>query len=490
MNKLIRKKSWRRLFFSLAMTSLIVTFIITAANGGLFSRFYTMYEKNLIRSCADTVSALDLTDRTAAVEKLRDMEYKHSVSLILYENNIPVYSTLGQSIYQRPELDGFDFLTGSRNEFTVTERDPDRFGGVFYMAQSAWGSEFMIYSRTYGERTVEVIINAAIIDTGAAFAMRFVMAVMLGGLVLMLIVSVWLSMRFTRPITQMSEAARRMTRLDFSSKVEVDSDDELGELASSLNTLSDSLQGALGELEEKNKRLEGEIEAERRLDEMRKGFVVNVSHELKTPLAIIQGYAEGLTDGVADDKEKAMHYCEVIKDESERMHSLVLRLLELSRYESGFELNKEEFDFASSVLNIVDVNFDGIEKKQVALEIDLPERMTVMGDRLMLEQAVQNYLGNALSHVDEGGEVRIYTEPYGEGTRLCVFNSGSQVAQEDMEKIWHSFYRADKSHNRAQGRYGIGLSIVKAVMVAHGKDFGVFNTEDGVVFWLEIEAIV
>ena len=486
MRKCINKKSWRRLFLYLAMISLLFTIIITAANGSLFTRFFTIYEKGLLRSCADTAGKMDLADRESATKTLNKLEDEHSVQINLYQDGRLIYSTLSQSIYTRPGLDGFDLLIGSDNSIEITDKDADGFGGTFYEAQSATGTEYTVYSRDYSGRTVEVMIKNSIIDTSAAFAMRFIMSVMLAVLILMLIASVWLSMRFTKPITQMNEAAQRMTQLDFTSKVEVDYDDELGELAQSLNTLSDSLHTALQQLQEKNERLEDEIEAERRIDEMRKGFVVNVSHELKTPLAIIQGYAEGLVDGVADDEEKRRHYCEVIKDESERMHKLVIRLLELSRYEGGFDLNKEVFDLSASVLNIIDVYSEALESRGIDLEIDMPERLLSVGDAFMLEQVMQNYVSNALSHVDDGGRIKIYTEPYNDGMRLCVYNSGSQVDYDDLEKVWQSFYRADKSHNRAQGRFGLGLSIVKAIMVAHGSDFGVFNTDDGVVFWLEI----
>lgn len=472
---------------SMATISVAFVLIIAAVNGGFFARGFTRYEKGLLRACADRAGEMDLDDREAATEGLRAMEDNYSVQFNLYENGKLIYATLGQSIYNRPGLTGFDVLTHADDPTVVLDSDTDRFGGVFAEVQVRSGTEYIVYTRAYGERTVKVMIRNSIIETSAVFSMRFVLTVMLASLFLMLAVSVWMSMRFTRPITQMNEIAQRMARLDFSCKTQVDSDDEIGELARSLNTLSDSLHAALRELQEKNKRLENEIEAERRVDEMRKGFVVNVSHELKTPLAIIHGYAEGLMDGVADDEAKRLRYCEVIKDESERMHKLVIRLLELSRYESGFDVKKEVFDLSASVLNIVDVNGGTIEKKGVRLSLDIAEREPVMGDPIMLEQVIQNYIGNALSHVNDGGSIRIYTEPYHGNLRLCVYNSGSHIEHDDLENIWQSFYRADKSHNRAQGRFGLGLSIVKAIMIAHGKDFGVFNTDDGVVFWMEAE---
>ncbi len=488
MKNAINRKSWRRLFLNMAAISLAFALAVAAANGSLFNRTFASHEKRVLRSCADKAAALDLDDKKAALEALRSMEDGQSIQFNLYENGVLVYSTISQSIHLRPGLSGFDLLIPVGGDAEVTRRDEsvDRYGGVYSTQVVANGTEYIVYSRDYDGRRVDVMIRTGIIQASASFATTFLMIVVLVGLIAVMIANVWFSLRFTRPISEMNGIAQQMAGLDFSRKAPEKGDDEIAELASSLNTMSDSLAAALQELQEKNARLEGEIEAQRRLDEMRTGFVANVSHELKTPLAILQGYAEGLAEGVADDPEKRERYCRVIREETDRMHKLVIRLLELSRYESGAETRQESFDMASSVLNIVDLLSDKIEKSGASLELTLPDRLPAAGDPLMLEQAVQNYLGNALSHVDAGGVIRVYTEPYKAGLRLCVYNSGSHVAEEDLENVWQSFYRADKSHSRSGDRFGLGLSIVKAVMVSHGADFGVFNTGDGVVFWLEI----
>ena len=478
--------SWRRLFLTMTAICCLFALAVALANGGLFLATFTAHEKDVLRSCADAAATVDVTDQKAAAEALRELEEKDSVQFNLYEGDALIYSSISRSLWMRPGFSGFDFLIRGEDQQEVADLGEDAYGGRYTEVTDPADVTYLVYTRAYEGRTVEVMIRKQIIEAGADFANRFMLMVMTVTLLVVLIVNVWLSLRFTKPITEMNEVARQMAGLDFSRKASLTGGAELAELAASLNVLSDNLDAALHELQEKNARLEGEIEAQRRLDEMRSGFVANVSHELKTPLAILQGYAEALDSGVADDPEKRARYCRVIREETERMHELVLRLLELSRYENGDAVAGEAFDLTACVANAVDRLAPRLEEKQAALTLDLPERLPAVGDALMLEQAVQNYLSNAVSHIPTGGVIRIYAEPYGEGERLCVYNAGSHVAPEDMENVWQSFFRADKSHNRAEGRFGLGLSIVRAILVAHHADFGVFNTEDGVVFWLEV----
>lgn len=477
--------SWRRLFLSMAAISVLFTAVVLVANGGLFTAAFTAHEKRVLRSAADAAAAVDVNDRAGAEEALRALEEGDNVQFSLYEGETLIYASLRQFGPARPGLSGFDLLVRSEDQRQIADLGEDGEGGRYTEVTDGMGVSYLVYTRTYDTRTVEAMIPLQIIEAGSGFATRFTLVVMTVALLVVLIVNVWLSLRFTRPITEINDVARQMTRLDFSRKAAVRGKDELAELAGSLNAMSDSLDAALRELQEKNARLEDEIEERRRLDEMRSGFVANVSHELKTPLAILQGYAEALEDG-ADDPARRERYCRVIREETERMHGLVLRLLELSRYESGAAVSAGPVDLTACAANVVDRLCARLEEKKVVLSFDLPERLPAEGDPVMLEQAVENYLSNAISHVPEGGEIRLFTEPYGEKERLCVYNAGSHVAPEDLENVWQSFFRADKSHNRAEGRFGLGLSIVRAILVAHRADFGVYNTEDGVVFWMEI----
>lgn len=485
-----KRKIWHKLFYSLAVVFVIFASAVLVANSTMFETFFTACEKSALRIYEQKVASVDLTDRDEANDKLREIELDGNVTISIYWGEIPIYSTIHRSAgTHRPNLNGFDMLIGQRSSnMTVLESSKDRFGGTFSTIVSDDGIQYLVYSADSGNYTIDIMIVQSLIQNSASIASRFTIIIMSVFLLIALVWSIMFSRRFAKPIMQMNGIAVKMANLDFSQKVEVDSDDEIGRLATSLNELSESLDTALRELNEKNAKLQDEIEAERKLDVMRKGFVANVSHELKTPISIIQGYSEGLIDGMAEDSEQREKYCRVILDECKRMHSLVINLLELSRYQSGIDANKEEYDLTGTILNIVDKNSSAMDSKHVNVKFDFNEREPVIADPMMMEQVIQNYISNAVSHVPDGGNISIYTEPYGDDNlRICIYNSGSHISDDDMENIWQSFYRVDKSHNRTAGRFGLGLSIVKAIMLAHGRDFGVFNTDDGVVFWSEFE---
>jgi signal transduction histidine kinase len=279
-----------------------------------------------------------------------------------------------------------------------------------------------------------------------------------------------------------------MAKLDFSQKVKTKQNDEIGKLGGSINNLSDSLNDALVDLNEKNKRLLDEVEQEKKLDRIRKSFVSNVSHELKTPISIIQGYAEGLklmNDGA--DSSSA-EYCDIIMRETEKMNELVLQLLELSSLESGGnQLNTEEFN----IKDFVDGYFKGIkivlEEKQIKSEIDIIPDAIGQGDKVKLNMVLNNYVSNAIAHIDGERIIKVSLEEESDAYRVYVFNTGEHIKSEDIDNIWQSFYRADKSRSRSQGRFGLGLSIVSAICNLHETEYGVENTQGGVRFYFDIK---
>ena len=481
-----KNKIWVRLFINIAVVFAAFVLCVVLASSTLFKGYYTNYEKGRMRACALQVSQISIEDRDAALLLLQSAESGYNVSLTLYQNNIPVYSTLRRPAgAHRPDINGFDLLINRPDDITLIEQEKDGEQGVFSRITGGEG-EMLVYTYAPADNglSVEVRMEQSVIENSSLAAGRFMIIIAAVCLLGALAWSVLFARRFVKPIENMNSVAIGMASLDFSRKVEIESDDEIGNLGRSLNELSASLDNALSELNERNRRLQNEIDAERRLDQMRKGFVANVSHELKTPISIIQGYAEGL-DGADDEQRKK--YCEIILDESRRMNELVIGLLELSRYESGVGTNKGVFDLSASLINLADCNRSSLEAKRVLLSLEFPERLDVVGDRVMTEQVIQNYLSNAISHVNEGGTIKIYTQQYEQGVRVCVYNSGSHIDEERTGDLWQSFWRADQSHNRAEGRYGLGLSIVRAIMTSAGLDYGVFNTDDGVVFWAQVE---
>lgn len=294
---------------------------------------------------------------------------------------------------------------------------------------------------------------------------------------------------FSMPIRLLNVNAKKMANLDFSIKAPVLTKDEIGELASSMNTLSEKLESTISELKSANIELAKDIEKKTQVDEMRREFLSHVSHELKTPIALIQGYAEGLKDNLCDDEESREFYTEVIIDEAVKMNTMVKRLLTLNEIEfGGVKLNIECFELVGFLKEIISAKSLLLGDTGASIIFDEVGPVNVWADEYMIEEVFTNYLINAIHYVKAGGEIKVYFEKYQGMVRINVYNQGNNIADEDINKIFDKFYKADKARTREYGGNGIGLSIVAATMSAHGKSYGVYNVPDGVVFYFDLDA--
>ena len=284
-----------------------------------------------------------------------------------------------------------------------------------------------------------------------------------------------ISDNLTKPLLQLSEISKKMSRLEFENKYDGNSQDEIGILGNSMNELSLKLEKAIKELKNANIQLKADLEKKEQLDIMRQEFVANVSHELKTPIALIQGYAEGLeTEGIADSKEKREYYVSVIKDETEKMNVMVRQLLDLSALERGMQeldisrINLKEI--VDGVANSFELKF---KEKDINVEINVSDSNYIWADGYKVEEVIKNYLSNAINHVDDNKVIKVYTEELENNfVKLNVFNSGVQLSDEEMNKVWEKFYKVDKAHTRSYGGTGLGLSIVKAIAEQHNTTCG------------------
>ena len=280
-----------------------------------------------------------------------------------------------------------------------------------------------------------------------------------------------------------------MSNLDFSHKYRItDADDEINNLGKSINLMSDKLESTIKQLRRTNIELERDIEEKSKIDEMRKSFISDVSHELKTPIALIQGYSEGLLENVNTDDESRKFYAEVILDETNKMDRLVKQLLELMKLEYGKrEFSDKEFNIVELEKEVIRKSKVMLEEKQVEVELKSPEEINVIADDFYIEQVITNYLTNAIKHVEEvNGEKSIVIENVvnveKNKVKIKVFNTGVNIKEEDLTRIWNRFYKVDESRNRADGGTGIGLSFVKAIMSNYKNDYGVINKDNGVEF--------
>ncbi|HHT87402.1 MAG TPA: HAMP domain-containing protein [Clostridiales bacterium] len=359
---------------------------------------------------------------------------------------------------------------------------------IYRLYDSHLDSNYIDLIGVLDEKIVFLRSNFESIQESVALANRFLSYIGLAAVIIGIIAMLLVSSKFTKPIHEMANIAKKMSELDFEVKYPVKNKDEIGELGNSLNILSDKLQSTISELKSANNELQLDIQKKTEIDEMRKEFLSNVSHELKTPISLIQGYAEGLIENVNEDEENRNFYCEVIIDEANKMNQMVKKLLTLNELEFGSnQVNFERFDIVQLIKSVLMTNGILFKQKEVTVHFNENEPIYVWADEYLIQQVVSNYISNALNHVSGANIIEIKLVRRGNVLRVAVFNTGENIPEEELDKLWIKFYKVDKSRTREYGGNGIGLSIVKAIMNSHNKECGVINHSVGVEFWFEVD---
>lgn len=309
-------------------------------------------------------------------------------------------------------------------------------------------------------------------------------AVIAGG-----ILFVWyFSRRLTEPLRELAVLSARMADLDFNAKYTSGGGGEIGVLGENFNIMSQKLENTISELKNANFRLQQDIEQKEKMEKMRTDFMGNVSHELKTPIALIQGYAEGLKEGVSDDPESREFYCDVIMDEASKMNQMVKNLMTLNQLEFGDEnVEFQRFDLTELIRGVLQSMEIMAQQKEAKVQFRQKAPVYVWADEFKAEQVVRNYVSNAFNHLDGDRVVDVKIIPAGDKVKVTVFNTGTPIPEEDVPHIWEKFYKVDKAHTREYGGNGIGLSIVKAIMDSFHQEYGVNNYDNGVEFWFELD---
>ena len=303
------------------------------------------------------------------------------------------------------------------------------------------------------------------------------------------ILFVWyFSRRLTEPLRELAVLSARMADLDFDAKYTSGGGGEIGALGENFNTMSEKLEATISELKNANFRLQQDIEQKEKIEKMRTDFMGNVSHELKTPIALIQGYAEGLKEGVSDDAQSREFYCDVIMDEASKMNQMVKNLMTLNQLEFGDEnVEFQRFDLTELIRGVLQSMEIMAQQKEARVQFRQREPVYVWADEFKAEQVVRNYVSNAFNHLDGDRVVDVKIIPSGDKVKVTVFNTGAPIPEEDVPHIWEKFYKVDKAHTREYGGNGIGLSIVKAIMDSFHQEYGVKNYDNGVEFWFELD---
>lgn len=372
-------------------------------------------------------------------------------------------------------------IISSNDNYTLQKVYDERLGDYYL---EIWGTLDNGYSFILRTPIQGIKDNVNISTTLIKYVGGAILAV---GIIAAFVVSTYI----TRPIKQLSNIAEKMSEMDFNARYEGSDKGEIGLLGKSMNNMSEKLEQNIAELKKANLELKKDIDKKEKLEIMRTDFLSNVSHELKTPIALIQGYAEGLKEGITDDPESMEFYCDVIMDEANKMNTMVKRLLTLNQIEFGNdEPEMERFDINELIASVADANAIRAGQKNMSIVFDnRNEHNFVWADEYKTEEVLTNYISNALNHCDGKRAIEVRTEKSENGGTITVtvYNSGKNIADEDLERIWEKFYKTDKARTREYGGNGIGLSIVKAIMDSMGQEYGVRNVSDGVEFWFNLD---
>ncbi|HDR7949525.1 TPA: HAMP domain-containing protein [Bacillus toyonensis] len=311
----------------------------------------------------------------------------------------------------------------------------------------------------------------------------YVYALIIVFLVIILL-SFYYSKIIVKPLIKINRVTKKMANFDFSEKLPVTADDEIGGLSGSINTLSVNLKDRIDRLNVANTKLQQDIERERQLEKTRKEFISGVSHELKTPLSVIRSFAEGIQDGVSKD---TTYYTDVILEETENMNRLIVEMLELAKLESGtYKLEMTTFSIGELIQQIHTKLLFSMEEKQLQVDVDADTSIFVKANRSRIEQVVVNLLSNAIRYTPDGERIKVSVIETEDTVKVEIENTGNPIPEESLEKIWDRFYRLDASRSRHTGGTGLGLSIVKNILDLHHAKYGVYNTNNSVVFYFNL----
>lgn len=482
-----------KLFLTLSTTVLLIILFLIIVNNFALEKFYLYKKQNTLKSVYESLNDYYKTpgkdnDLQTELEKLSiknnfDILIKDNNGINLYTTNKNFSTVIGSindildKVQSGKELE-------SNDNFTIKKQRDSKNGLSYMMLSGKLENGYFLYIR--------IPLNS--IQDSVSISNNFLL--MMAGFTILIasIMVTIVSKKFTEPILELNNIAKKMSNLDFSQKYKVtNARDEINDLGRSINTMSDKLERTIKQLRNSNIELERDIEEKSKIDEMRKTFISDVSHELKTPIALIQGYSEGLLENVNNDEESRKFYAEVILDETNKMDKLVKQLLELMKLEYGKrEFNNKEFNIVELEKEVIRKTNVMIEEKQAEIKFDENEDIRVFADDFYIEQVLTNYLTNAIKNVKEMyGEkyIKISNEINKEEQKVCikVFNTGKQISEENLNRIWNRFYKADESRHREDGGTGIGLAFVKAIMSNYDNKYGVKNLENGVEFYFELD---
>lgn len=460
--KTIRTKLF--LLFVIFMISLVLCGILL--NALFLERFYIYKNRNIFIETSKQISKEYSVNKKNISEFINIIDRINGTSCIVTDRNLNIkYNSFSKKSVLPKEIEQLavenDLKLYKTYVYSIIEKKEGQAPKLVFMSRMGNGGLVILTKPMKGISESVSIANQFYVFAG-------LIIILLGGTFIFIF-----SKKITNPIIEMSSVAENISNLDFDQRVNIDSQDEIGSLGKSINNISEKLSTSMYALKEDIER--------------RKQLVRNMTHELKTPIGVIKGYAEGLKYGVADDKEKIDKYCNVIVEECDQMDGMIRELLNLSMLESGmFQLNITKFDIGELIQGVIEKFTPVFNEKDITVVSKCEKDYFISADYELIERVINNFIINAVNHIEGRKYIEVAVEKKGNGIRIAVFNTGKHIPEKDLENIWDVFYKVDKARSRKYGGHGLGLSIVRLIVQLHSGIVGVENVNEGALFFAEI----
>lgn len=477
-------------------TVLIVTIIIAQLIFNLFLlKPFVSYTKTKVIENSFNSLKTDYNGKVNNIYQLaEEIQNKHGIKIVLFDHDELIYTT-GFSSNQQFNIPMNPALRGQKPKNSPPGND--RFGGFINNTDDFKETptvEKTGYKDDIGQlvlkgkfvfdgNEVYVVMTLPMesIDTSVSLYTKVSSVIALFALIIGILLAITFSNSLTKPITSVEKVAHSLSDLDFSVLANENvSTAELASLAKSINAMSLKLKISIEDLQIANDELKKDIDYKNQIEDMRRQFVANVSHEMKTPLGLLQIYCENLKNNVDGiDKE---YYCNVIIEEVQSLNDMVLSMLDISSIESGLsKMTFEKFDLSMLCKDIA-VKFRNAYETHI-INFDIENNIFVSGDVKYISQAINNYILNAVSHTQSGCRIEIFLKKAENSAMFSVFNEGEIIDSYSFENIWEPFFKSDKARTRnGNNNTGLGLYIVKTIIEKHNGRVNVQNEANGVNF--------
>lgn len=485
-----------KLFFTICIVITMIILLLVIVNNVVLEKFY-LYNKT------KTMKQIYKQINTSYNNELPYEKIEENLRVLSINNNLDILIKTDENIlmlatdnYKTDYADEIEFFSNIKQKGEILRKlYQEKMIDINIVKENDTKINYIIVS-AYLDNGYKLYMRTPTADLQESARISNNVLIVIGSAVIIIsgIIASFISRKFAAPILELNSIAQRMSNLDFSQKYQVnDTDDEMNNLGKSINIMSEKLEKTIKQLTVNNSELEKDIERKSKIDEMRKQFISDVSHELKTPIALIQGYAEGLVENVNVDDESREFYANVILDEANKMDRLVKQLLELMKLEYGKrDFNNESFDIVALINEVIKKCNVMVVENNIKIYFNCKNVIMAYADIFYVEQILMNYITNAIRYSKEVNgerkiEINIYLDAEKNKIRVSIFNSGDNIEEKELQRIWGRFYKVDSSRNREKGGTGIGLAFVKAIMNNYQNEYGAVNKENGVEFFFELD---